>query len=233
METKKAKKANIEGLRGIFFECGLIVGLFFMIVAFSWSSDGEAKTILQSSIMDIPDDIDMVNTIPDEPPTPPEVAPPVIADELQIVENTMDITGVSLFNSEDNKTPVFETVYVKPKEVEKEVVFLDDINVEVVQEKPQFMGGDANDFSKWVASKVVYPTIDQENGVQGKVILQFRIAPDGTLGNIKVLRSISPGLDKEAVRVVSLSPPWKAGKQNGKPVGVLYTFPVNFVLQNN
>lgn len=230
MEAKKSKKANIEGLKGIFFECGLIVGLFVMIVAFSWSSDGEVKTVLQNNMGEIVDDYDVINTTQDDPPPPPEVVQPVISDELLLVENTMNITSVNLFNPEKSNVPVVELPYVKPKEQDKEVAF-DDISVEVVQDPPTtWDGGDANSFSKWVSSKIAYPTIALENKKQGKVILQFRIASDGTLGNVKVLRSIDPALDKEAVRVVSSSPKWNPGKQNGKPVGVIYTFPVNFVI---
>ena len=235
METKKAKKADIERFRGIFFECGLAVGLFFLIVAFSWSSSGQASIILQGSAAgEIVDDIDIINTTQDDPPPPQEIVAPVVTDDLVLVDNTMEITGAVIFNTEDNKTPVFETVYVPKKEQVKETTFVDDFDISVVQEPPTMWdGGDANSFSKWVASRIVYPTVDLENGVQGKVILQFRISPDGTLEKIKVLRGISPGLDREAVRVVSTSLKWNPGKHNGKPAGVIYTFPVNFVITAN
>ncbi len=234
MEAKKTKKASLEGLRGIFFECGLIVGLSFMIVAFNWPSSGEIGGILTDNAQVIEDEIDVPNIIEVTPPPPVEIAAPIVSDEMILVDNTMDISSTNLFNTEDNKTPVIEVAYVAKKEIEKEKILDDDVKYEIVEEKPMFMGGDANSFSKWVASKVVYPTIDQENHVQGRVILQFRIGPDGTLDNIKVLRSVSAGLDKEAIRVVSSCPKnaWTPGKQSNKPVGVIYTFPVNFVLSN-
>ncbi len=234
MEAKKSKKASFEGLRGIFFECGLIVGLALMILAFSWSSDGPSSVLGDFNRGAIIPEDDVINTDPDDaiPPPPPEILQPVITDEI-IITDDPNITNVSMFNPEDFKAPVVEVPYVKPKEqVKEQVIDEPDIDYGVVQEKPKFMGGDANNFSKWVTSKIVYPTIDQENNVQGKVILQFRIGSDGTLENIKVLRSISPGLDKEAIRVVSSSPKWTPGKHNNKPVGVIYTFPVNFVLTN-
>ncbi|MDR0659891.1 MAG: energy transducer TonB [Prevotellaceae bacterium] len=234
MEAKKSKKASLEGLRGIFFECGLIVGLFFMIVAFNWSSGGEVKSLLSSSMGEIVDDFYEINTFPDDPPPPPgEVLMPEISDEILLVDNNENITSMDFFNPENMKAPVVITEYVRPTETKPEVAFEEpDVDYNIVPEKPKFMGGDANGFSKWVSSKIVYPTIELENNVQGRVILQFRIGPDGVLSNIKVLRSISPGLDKEAIRVVSSSPPWTPGMQNGKAVGVIYTFPVNFVLNN-
>ena len=113
----------------------------------------------------------------------------------------------------------------------KKVVEEEAIPVQLVEEKPSFMGGDANYFSKWVNENLVYPEIAKENGVQGRVTLQFTIRKDGTITNVKVLRGVEPSLDKEAVRVVSMSPKWKPGIQDDHPVSVTYTFPVIFQLR--
>jgi protein TonB len=113
----------------------------------------------------------------------------------------------------------------------KKVVEEEAIPVQLVEEKPSFMGGDANYFSKWVNENLVYPEIAKENGVQGRVTLQFTIRKDGTITNVKVLRGVEPSLDKEAVRVVSMSPKWKPGMQDDRPVSVTYTFPVIFQLR--
>jgi len=101
----------------------------------------------------------------------------------------------------------------------------------LVEEKPTFMGGDANTFSKWVNGKLVYPEIAKENGVQGRVTLQFTVNVDGSVSNVVVLRGVDSSLDKEAVRIVSSSPKWKPGKQRERPVKVTYTFPVIFQLR--
>ena len=102
------------------------------------------------------------------------------------------------------------------------------IPFQLVEEKPSFMGGDANQFSKWVNQRLVYPEIAKENGVMGRVTLQFTIGSDGAIRNIRVLRGVDPALDKEAIRVVSMSPKWTPGKQRGRAVPVTYTFPVIF-----
>lgn len=101
----------------------------------------------------------------------------------------------------------------------------------LVEQKPSFNGGDANEFSKWVNSHLVYPKKAKKNGVQGRVTLQYTIDVDGSVKNVKVLRGVEPSLDKEAVRVVSSSPKWKPGMSKNQPVPVTYTFPVIFQLR--
>ena len=102
---------------------------------------------------------------------------------------------------------------------------------QIVEQKPSFEGGDANHFSNWVNSHLVYPDDAKANSIQGRVTLQFTIETDGSVTNVKVLKSAHPSLDKEAVRVVSSSPKWRPGMQRGKPVKVSYTFVVVFGLR--
>ena len=78
---------------------------------------------------------------------------------------------------------------------------------------------------------LVYPEIAKENGVQGRVTMQFTVNPDGSVKNVKVLRGVDPSLDQEAVRVISMSPKWTPGKQRDRAVKVTYTFPVIFQLR--
>ena len=97
-----------------------------------------------------------------------------------------------------------------------------------VEVKPTFQDGDANVFAMWVAQQMVYPETAKESGASGRVILQFTIAKDGSVTDVKVLRSVHPDLDKEVVRVVSSSPKWNPGMHEGKAVPVMFTFPVMF-----
>jgi len=101
----------------------------------------------------------------------------------------------------------------------------------LVEQKPTFMGGDANNFSRWIGQHLVYPEVAKELGIQGRVVLQFTVMKDGTLGNLKVLRGVDASLDKEALRVVSTSPKWEPGRQRDRAVNVTYTFPVVFQLR--
>ena len=170
--------------------------------------------------------------ITQETPPPPEAAPkiPVLSDQIDIVDDEIKIEDNMFQNLEDDSNMGVEIMdYVE--EVQEEVVEEEAIPFQLVEEKPSFNGGDANEFSKWVNSKLVYPEAAKENGVQGRVTLQFTVNADGTVSNVKVLRGVDASLDKEAVRVVSSSPKWKPGKQRDRAVKVTYTFPVIFQLR--
>ena len=99
-----------------------------------------------------------------------------------------------------------------------------------VEVKPTFNGGTANEFSKWVNENLKYPQAAKDAGIQGRVVLQFTVYPDGSVRDTKVLRGVNPDLDAEALRVVSSSPDWTPGYVKGDPVKVTYTFPVIFQL---
>lgn len=101
---------------------------------------------------------------------------------------------------------------------------------DVVEEMPSFPGGNGALMS-FLSSNVKYPVVAQENGVQGRVQIGFVVEPDGSISGVKVVRSVDPSLDKEAMRVVRSMPRWNPGKQNGQPVRVRYTVPVLFRLQ--
>ena len=100
----------------------------------------------------------------------------------------------------------------------------------IVEEMPEFPGGEEA-LRKFIAQSVKYPAIAEENGIQGKVYVNFVVEKDGTVGRAKVVRGVDPSLDYEALRVTNELPKWKPGKQKGVPVAVQYTIPVNFVLQ--
>lgn len=155
------------------------------------------------------------------PPPPPseQHKVPVLSDEIDIVDDEIEF--------EDDESLGVEIMdYVEEEVMEEEA-----IPFQLVEEKPSFQGGDANHFSKWVNSRLVYPEIAKENGVQGRVTLQFTVEKDGSVTKVRVLRGVDPSLDKEAVRVVSMSPKWEPGKQRDRAVPVAYTFPVIFQLR--
>ena len=101
---------------------------------------------------------------------------------------------------------------------------------DVVEEMPSFPGGQAALMS-FLSSNIKYPVVAQENGVQGRVIVGFVVERDGSITDVKVMRSVDPSLDREAQRVVRAMPRWKPGKQNGSAVRVKYTVPVVFRLR--
>ena len=111
----------------------------------------------------------------------------------------------------------------KPKEEETKVF-------DIVEQMPQFPGGNAALF-EYLSKHIKYPVIAEENGIQGRVIVTFVVERDGSITDVKVVKSVDPSLDKEAQRVVKSMPRWIPGKQNGSAVRVKYTVPVTFRLQ--
>lgn len=101
---------------------------------------------------------------------------------------------------------------------------------DVVEEMPSFPGGQGA-LMAFLNSNIKYPVVAQENGVQGRVIVGFVVERDGSITDVKVMRSVDPSLDREAQRVIKAMPKWKPGKQNGSAVRVKYTVPVVFRLQ--
>ncbi|HAQ18144.1 MAG TPA: energy transducer TonB [Prolixibacteraceae bacterium] len=100
----------------------------------------------------------------------------------------------------------------------------------VVEQMPEFPGGEAA-LQRYLRSSVKYPTIAMENGIQGKVYVGFVVERNGSISNVRIARGVDVSLDKEAMRVVRLMPKWIPGKQNGEPVRVSFTAPINFVLE--
>ena len=94
---------------------------------------------------------------------------------------------------------------------------------------PQFPGGEAA-LMKYIESHIKYPPLAATNKVQGKVIVQFVVKKDGSIGEVKVVRSVDKDLDKEAIRVIKTLPKFTPGRQNGQAVSVWYTLPVSFKL---
>ena len=229
MEIKKTEKASLENKKLLFVEIGLVVSLAITLFAFEWTST-ETETALLEDTTEVLIEEEIISTQMETPPPPPEAPKiPVLSDQIDIVDDEIEIEDDMFMNLEDDASLGVEIMdYV---EVEEEVVEEEAIPFQLVEEKPSFQGGDANQFSKWVNSRLVYPEIAKENGVQGRVTLQFTVEKDGTVTKVKVLRGVDPSLDKEAVRVVSMSPKWKPGKQRDRAVPVTYTFPVIFQLR--
>ena len=230
MEIKKTEKASMENKRFLFTEIGMVIALLIVWGAFSYTSR-EKKVATLEADQTVVEVEDMV-PITEETPPPPEAAPkiPILSDQIDIVDDNIKVDD-SMFQNIEDSNEGFEIMDYIESAPEEETIEEEAIPFQLVEEKPSFNGGDANEFSKWVNSRIVYPEIAKEDGVQGRVTLQFTVNADGTVSNVKVLRGVDSSLDKEAVRVVSSSPKWKPGKQRDRAVKVTYTFPVIFQLR--
>lgn len=103
------------------------------------------------------------------------------------------------------------------------------VSFAAVEKLPKFPGGDEA-FGRYLGKMIRYPPVAKENNLQGRVTVSFVVERDGKLTDIKVIRDIGGGCGEEAIRVLSKSPSWSPGIQNGKPVRVAYTMPINFTL---
>lgn len=148
-------------------------------------------------------------------------------DELMSTKTaigTFDVKGNDDANGEVLKAKEVIAEPEPPKHEEENKVF------DIVEQQPLFPGGPAA-LMKYLSENTKYPVVAQENGVQGRVTVQFVVEKDGSISDVHVLRGVDPSLDKEAVRVVKSMPRWTPGKQNGITVRVNYRVPVLFRLQ--
>ncbi|MBR2227201.1 MAG: energy transducer TonB [Bacteroidales bacterium] len=229
MEIKKTEKASLENKRLIFTELGLIAALLVVYAGLESSTPVREVTLLQDNTAILEEDDILAVTLDTPPPAPEMPALPMLSDELEIVDNDINV-DLDFQSLDDTDAPV-DIVEYKYQEVIEEDVEDEVIQFINVEQKPMFQGGEANGFSKWVNAHLVYPEIARENGVEGRVTLQFTIGKDGKVQDVKVLAAPDPSLAQEAVRVVSSSPKWEPGRQRDRAVKVSYTFPVIYRLR--
>lgn len=229
MELKKSPKADLERIKIILIQIGLVVALGVVLLAFEWRSTGGLNTDF-AGLQDVAMEEEMIPiTQPEEIKPPPPPPPPIqVIDVINIVDDNLEIDdNVNIFDmefSEDASVRIIEFTE-KEEEFEEEQIFV------VVEKMPGFGGGDSNAFRDYIAKNLRYPEVAAENGIQGRVFVQFVVEADGRVTNVTVVRGVDPALDREAVRVVQSSPRWTPGEQRGKPVRVSFTFPIIFVLQ--
>ncbi len=224
MEAKKTKKADLESKRMLFLEIGLVVVLGIVLAAFEWSSRPKENRLFNQSLEDVgEEEIIPITRQQDQPPPPPPAPPQVF--ELNIVDDDVEIEDqLELDDMEADDNLAMEFVQFE-EEADEEVAFI------IVEDMPKFQGGDQNSFRAWIQSNLKYPEIAAENGISGKVFVNFVVSKNGEVVDAKVVRGVDPSLDQEALRVVRSSPRWEPGKQRGKAVKVQFTFPIVFVLQ--
>lgn len=228
MEIKKSPKADLQNKKGLFLEIGLIIALLVVIGAFLYTPKEYRIEVIDNNYGPVEEEITEITRNEQKPPEQPQkVEVKVFNDILDIVTNDSKITtDISFEDFADDLEITTQVVEVEEEEIEEDQPFIK------VEKMPTFQGGDLNSFRNWVQSKVRYPQIAQENGVQGKVVLSFVIEKDGSLTNIEVLQSPDRSLADEAVRVLKTSPKWEPGQQRNQPVRVKYTLPVDFRIQN-
>ncbi|MCL2435610.1 MAG: energy transducer TonB [Lentimicrobiaceae bacterium] len=227
MIEKKSSKGNLENRRSTFLLIGFIVVLGLVYAGFElYATDQLAKGSGPSDI-DLITVIDMDVPVTDQTPPPPP--PPQTAREilLKLVQSTptfnFDPDMFSQDFPEDLEIGEYTPISIIDLEVE------DSPPVVFPEEMPEPIGGFEAMYA-FLKSNLRYPEGPRNAGISGQVFIEFVIERDGNISNVKVVMSVHPELDREAVRVVKMMPKWKPGKQMGKTVRTLYQIPIRFAI---
>lgn len=248
-------KRHTKALLSVLIVLALILTAIIMVMTGVFKSadeDVNAKNEQEEVVMapeDVPEEEDQMD-IPEQKPEEVQAEQEVAAtqavtevmivdkvdkdrevkDQEQVLENTAQLGADDHKGVEDiNRDRVVkEVVEVKPVEKPKDE---GPVSMAMVEQKPSFPGGDAAMY-KWLNDNIIYPAAASEEGVQGKVTVQFIVEKDGSISHVQVVRGKHPALDAEAARVIRKMPRWTPGRNNGQPVRVTYHLPVQFKLAN-
>ncbi len=230
MELKKTPKADLENKKSYFVQIGLVVALGIVLMAFNLNDTVKsADSLGQLSTETLQEEIiPITRTEEIKPPPPPP--PPKVIEVLTIIDDDVEIEDEFEFEStEASDATIIDAVPVISASTDEDDESKAEVFV-IVEDMPEFPGGELA-LRKWIADNVKYPVIAAENGIQGKVYVQFVVDRNGGISNARIARGVDPSLDQEALRVVNNLPKWRPGMQRGKPVRVSYTVPINFQLQ--
>lgn len=232
MEIKKSTTADLEKKKLTFFLIGYVVILTVLYTSFEWTTT-QVTHYKDMSSRDILIEEDIVNTFINTPPPPvkeqhlipQEVFNPV-AEEKQI-EQHETVPQPIIEPTETVQQIITPPIPIEPEEEEvpEDYVFT------FVDERPEFPGGGYAALYKWLHEHLEYPEIARENNIQGRVFCQFTVNRDGSISDIKVIKGVTPILDREAIRTLQKMPKWKPGRRNGKTVRAQYQVSVVFKLR--
>ena len=231
LEVKKSRKADLEHGRWARFALGLVVALAFLFVGLNYS-------LTPDDPLDDPDLLDMLSMdeelpsmmqLENELALAPKVEPEpskklVVAEEEEQVEPLTDDEPVETDMDNDMSALDGEEEIEPPAPLDDDV-----ISFRIVQDLPQFPGG-AVEMMKWLQRNLKYPPLAQERKIQGKVVAEFIVNKDGSVTDVKVVKSLNPMCDREVLRVLRMMPRWTAGIENDQPCRTKVCIPVVFKL---
>jgi protein TonB len=224
MTPKKTKKANLENFRTIFLQIGMILTLSAILFAFEWKTAVNIEEISPSNT-----NWEDVEDLP--PVTMPkaeikEVKPPSF--ELKVVDDTKDL------KIEDDLQELFKNLEdYQPEDfinIVKDVEEVDDEPLIIAEFMPTFQGKDLRSFRNYVSANLKFPERAVETGINGTVYIEFVVDKDGSVSDVRILRSVHPDLDAAVIEVIKNSPKWEPGINNGRFVRVKFTMPIAFKL---
>lgn len=223
MEPKKNPEKDLDKKSGMFLNIGLAISLLLVITAFEWRFYDEGNLVGLGVLNDDFEDIMEIPPTEQPPPPPPKIQLPKIIEipDDEEIEQDLDVDlDVEITEDTEIKDIVFEDA---PDEEVADEIF------DIVEDQPTPPGG-MSAFYKYVSKSIRYPNQARRMGIQGRVFVQFVVDKTGYLTNVKAIKGIGAGCDKEAVRILKAAPRWKPGKQRGRPVKVRMILPITFKL---
>ena len=236
METKKSNKANLENKRGLFFALGFVLALSILFAGLEYSSYETDSFEEDSFFDDLAQDFELVSTMDEDEelmPSSPQEKTTVFTENIketnekpsEIDETSTPIPSLESELTEDNQEKTEESPTPPMAMNESD----NPLNFRIVEQMPEFPGGMV-EYMKWLTRNLRYPDIARNNHIQGKVVVQFIVNKDGTIADAKVVKSVNPYLDREAMRVIHMMPNWKPGIQDNKPCKTMVAVPIVFKL---
>ena len=223
------KRLGIALVSAILFFC-VAIGAPYVISKLSGADLAEKK----KKIVDV--NLELFQDQPEEPPPPPEVIPPPQPKIETVQFVAVEATDKPVEEPPPTQTDLKETTAGETtqegEKVDAPPPAVDETTYDLaaVQEQPEFPGG-MQELYKFLGKIQHYPDMEFEAGIDGKVYVQFTVDKDGSIEEVKVIKSVSDGLDKEATRMVKAMPKWSPGKMNGKAVKCRFNLPVAFKLK--
>ena len=196
---------------------GMVLSLAFSLCFLEYKSISDYKVMIVSNLISLEDEevVEINRNTPPPPPPPP--APPEI---VKVVKDEQPIENKIIIIDQESEVNIII-------EIEEEIEPVVEEIFDVVEENPEFIGGMAKLY-EYLGKNIQYPEIAKENGIQGKVFVQFVVWKDGTIKDVKVVKGVHKTLDSEALRVITRMPLWSPGKQRGKNVNARFTLPIKF-----
>ena len=233
MRSKKNPKADLNKKSTFYFSIGLFIVLFVSWQAIEYKNyddDGYGYIAL-----DVDDDDDEEIPITEQLKTPPPPPPPPAPEIIEVVEDEEEIEETIIESTETDQEEIVEEVEVVEEDLDLDVPFA------IIEDVPLYPGCERvpksqrrscfqEQIQKHIARNFRYPEIAQEMGIQGRVYVNFIIAKDGSITNIR-MRGPDKNLENEAQRIISRLPQMTPGKQRGRAVRVPFSIPITFRLQ--
>ena len=232
MRIKKSPQADLNNKRSMFTLIGLVIVLGLAYICFEWSKSNVEKYNPSDYAQEANAEEEVDATTqedqpePEEPePEPEQETPDPDPQELKVVDDTVKTTSTIKAETEGKDKPMeMPKTFEKDDDEEK-----DEVPFVKVDKKAQFPGG-PDKLREYLNKNLSYPQIAMDEGIEGKVFVKFVVSSKGTIKDAKVVRSVDPALDAEALRVVNSMPAWAPAEQHNKPCASYFTLPVNFVL---